>query len=88
MAKLALLLLVGGAVLGAAEHPGMVLVPGGEFTRGRTFPWSDYEVKWYPNPAKDDEPAHVLNLMDALKKSVGIRSRQGERKKRQARRSA
>lgn len=35
----------------------MVLVPGGEFTRGRSFKWSDYDVKWYPNPAKDDEPA-------------------------------
>ena len=40
----------------------MVLVPGGEFTRGRSFKWSDYDVKWYPNPAKDDEPARRITV--------------------------
>jgi formylglycine-generating enzyme required for sulfatase activity len=46
----------------AAEPAGMVSIPGGEFTRGRTFQWPDYEVKWYPNPAKDDEPSRKITL--------------------------
>jgi formylglycine-generating enzyme required for sulfatase activity len=37
-------------------------VPAGEFTRGRTFAWPDYEVAWYPNPAKDDLPARRIYL--------------------------
>ena len=40
----------------------MVPIPGGEFTRGRTFEWKDYDVKWYPNPAKDDEPARKISV--------------------------
>ncbi|MFN3326006.1 MAG: formylglycine-generating enzyme family protein [Bryobacteraceae bacterium] len=40
----------------------MVFIPGGEFMRGRTFEWSDYEVKWYPNPAKDDRPVRTITL--------------------------
>jgi formylglycine-generating enzyme len=40
----------------------MVRVAAGEFTRGRTFPWSDYETPWYPNPAKDDLPARKIHL--------------------------
>ena len=58
----ALLLLACGVGLFAAERPGMVLIPGGEFIRGRTFKWPDYEVKWYPNPAKDDEPARKITV--------------------------
>jgi formylglycine-generating enzyme required for sulfatase activity len=40
----------------------MVSFPAGEFTRGRTYVWSDYDVKWYPNPAKDDTPAKKISL--------------------------
>ncbi|MDQ6664290.1 MAG: formylglycine-generating enzyme family protein [Acidobacteriota bacterium] len=38
----------------------MIAIPGGEFLRGRTFAWADYDVKWYPNPAKDDEPVRKI----------------------------
>jgi sulfatase modifying factor 1 len=49
-------------VIQAAE-PGMVLIPAGEFLRGRSHPWSDYdEVKWYPNAARDEEPARRISL--------------------------
>ena len=58
----AFLLLACGVGMCAAERPGMVLIPGGEFVRGRTFKWPDYEVKWYPNPAKDDEPARKITV--------------------------
>jgi formylglycine-generating enzyme required for sulfatase activity len=40
----------------------MVTIPAGEYLRGRAFPWSDYEVAWYPNPAKDDTPTQRLQL--------------------------
>ncbi len=40
----------------------MVLIPAGTFLRGRTFPWADYDVAWYPNPAKDDQPARRITL--------------------------
>lgn len=40
----------------------MVLIPGGEFQRGRTFVWADYDVKWYPNPAKDDLPVRKITV--------------------------
>jgi len=61
MARLFSLLLAALAA-NAANPEGMVLVPGGTFTRGRTFEWSDYTVKWYPNPAKDDIPARKITL--------------------------
>lgn len=40
----------------------MALIPAGNFTRGRTFEWPDYKVAWYPNPAKDDQPARSIAL--------------------------
>lgn len=40
----------------------MVFVPGGEFTRGRTFEWPDMDVKWYPTPMKDDLPARRIHV--------------------------
>lgn len=49
----------------AADPSGMVLIQGGEFTRGRTFEWPDYDVKWYPNAAKDDQPARKI-LLDSF----------------------
>ena len=48
-------------ILFAAPPPGMLLIPGGEYSRGRTFEWKDYEVKWYPNPAKDDLPVKKIS---------------------------
>jgi len=40
----------------------MVLVPGGQFNRGRTFDWPDTKVKWYPNPLKDDLPVRPITV--------------------------
>jgi formylglycine-generating enzyme len=40
----------------------MVEIPGGEFLRGLTYEWTDYAVKWYPNPAKDDTPAVRITI--------------------------
>ena len=40
----------------------MATVPAGEYLRGRTFPWSDYDVAWFPNPAKDDGPPRRLKM--------------------------
>src|SRR5436309_2702022 len=45
-----------------APPAGMVEIPGGDFQRGRTFAWPDYEVKWYPNPAKDDLPVRKITV--------------------------
>ena len=54
-------LIIIGAIASASES-GMVSIPAGEFLRGRTYQWSDYDVKWYPNPAKDDLPVKRLTL--------------------------
>ena len=48
------------ALAANAAEPGMVNIPAGEFLRGRSHPWPDYDVKWYPNPAKDDVPARRI----------------------------
>jgi formylglycine-generating enzyme len=55
-----LLLFACGGVI--AAESGMVLIPAGEYLRGRTYEWSDYEVEWYPNPAKDDRPVRKISL--------------------------
>lgn len=57
----AIAVLILGTVLIAAET-GMVEFPAGAFLRGRSYEWSDYEVAWYPNPAKDDVPAKNISL--------------------------
>ena len=49
------------AALLAAE-PGMVFIPGGEFSRGRTFKWTDAEVKWYPTAHQDDLPVRLISV--------------------------
>ena len=54
-------ILICGTIL-LASDAGMVSFPAVEFLRGRTFEWSDYEVKWYPNPAKDDRPVKKIAL--------------------------
>jgi formylglycine-generating enzyme required for sulfatase activity len=64
MGKLAVVaLLAAGASFHLwGEQARQIRVPAGEFTRGRTFAWPDYEVAWYPNPAKDDLPARRIYL--------------------------
>jgi len=47
------------STLDAAE-PGMVFIPGGEFSRGRAWESDDFEVKWYPTAHKDDTPVRVI----------------------------
>jgi sulfatase modifying factor 1 len=50
------------SILTFAAEPGMVLIPEGVFNRGRTFDWPDANVKWYPNPLKDDLPVRSISV--------------------------
>lgn len=45
-----------------AAEPGMVFIPGGEFSRGRTFEWTEADVKWYPTAHKDDLPVRAIRI--------------------------
>ena len=45
-----------------AAEPGAVFIPGGEFQRGRTHEWPDKDLKWYPNPLKDDLPVRAIQV--------------------------
>ena len=54
--------LAAAIVAHAGAPPGMVAIPGGEFQRGLTYKWADYDVKWYPNPAKDDTPVRKIHV--------------------------
>src|SRR5688572_24544159 len=49
-------------LLAVSAEPGMVLIPGGDFLRGRTYEWEDYDMPWSPNPAKDDRPVRKISL--------------------------
>jgi len=40
----------------------MVFIPGGEFQRGRTYKWADYDVKWYPTAHQDDTPVKTIHV--------------------------
>ena len=40
----------------------MVFIPGGEYQRGRTHAWPDKDLKWYPNPLKDDLPVRAIHV--------------------------
>lgn len=51
-----------GALLLCAAEPGMVLVPGGEFARGRTHALPDDGLKWYPDVMKDDRPIRTIRV--------------------------
>ncbi len=62
MARRAAFYFVLSLSLCAADPVGMVLIPGGEYLRGRSFEWADYEVAWYPNPVKDDVPARRVRI--------------------------
>jgi formylglycine-generating enzyme required for sulfatase activity len=43
-----------------ASEPGMIFIPGGEFSRGRGYDWPDTRLAWYPNPLKDDTPVRKV----------------------------
>jgi len=45
-----------------AAEPGMVFIPGGDFSRGRTYDWPDTKLIWYPNPLKDDLPVRKITV--------------------------
>jgi formylglycine-generating enzyme required for sulfatase activity len=45
-----------------SADPGTVFIPGGEFSRGRTYDWSDTRLPWYPNPLKDDTPVRKIRV--------------------------
>jgi formylglycine-generating enzyme required for sulfatase activity len=40
----------------------MAFIPGGEFTRGRTHEWKDYDVEYYPRANQDDSPARRIYI--------------------------
>jgi formylglycine-generating enzyme required for sulfatase activity len=40
----------------------MVFIPGGEFSRGRSYDWPDMRLAWYPNPLKDDTPVRKISV--------------------------
>jgi formylglycine-generating enzyme required for sulfatase activity len=40
----------------------MVLIPGGEFQRGRTFSWEDAELKYSPTAFNDDLPVRTIHV--------------------------
>ena len=40
----------------------MVFIPGGEFSRGRSYDWPDTRLPWYPNPLKDDTPVRKIYI--------------------------
>lgn len=39
-----------------------VVIPGGEFSRGRDYDWPDTKLAWYPNPLKDDQPVRRIHV--------------------------
>lgn len=45
-----------------AAEPGMVLIPGGEYVRGRSHALPDDGLKWVPDLVKDDQPAKPIKL--------------------------
>ena len=40
----------------------MAFIPGGEFSRGRTYEWADTKLIWYPTVLKDDLPVRTISL--------------------------
>ncbi|MBL8215796.1 MAG: formylglycine-generating enzyme family protein [Bryobacterales bacterium] len=57
-----LLVLAAAVTAGVAAEPGMVFIPGGEFTQGRNFPWPDADVPWYPTSHQDDHPPRKVTI--------------------------
>ena len=48
--------------IGLAAEPGMVFIPGGAFSRGRSYDWPDTRLPWYRNPLKDDTPVRKIYI--------------------------
>jgi formylglycine-generating enzyme len=46
----------------AAAQPGMQFIPGGDFSRGRTYDWPDTKLNWFPTPDKDDLPVRSIHV--------------------------
>ena len=61
-ARVSRFILILSAAFAWSAEPGMVVIPGGQFNRGRTFDWPDAKVKWYPNPMKDDLPVRPITV--------------------------
>ncbi len=40
----------------------MVFIPGGDFLRGRTFEWKDYDLGYYPTAHQDDTPVRRISI--------------------------
>jgi len=57
-----LLFAVASNLIAFAAEPGMVFIPAGEYLRGRTFEWKDYDMPWTPNPVKDDRPVRKIYI--------------------------
>ncbi len=43
-------------------EPGMAFIPGGDFSRGRTYDWPDTKLVWYPTVLADDTPVRKITL--------------------------
>ncbi len=48
--------------IGLAAEPGMVFIPGGAFSCGRSYDWPDTRLPWYRNPLKDDTPVRKIYI--------------------------
>lgn len=40
----------------------MMFIPGGEFLRGRTYEWKDYDLVYYPTAHQDDTPVRRIHV--------------------------
>jgi formylglycine-generating enzyme len=50
------------AVLSASSEPGMIFIPGGEYSRGRAHAHTDSDLPYYPNPLRDDLPVRKITI--------------------------
>src|SRR5690348_6526089 len=61
-ASLVLALSLAAAGLSFSSEPGMVFIPGGEYSRGRAHDHPDSNLPYYPNPLRDDRPVTTIYL--------------------------
>jgi formylglycine-generating enzyme required for sulfatase activity len=50
------------AIATASSEPGMVFIPGGEYSRGRSHVHTDSDLPYYPNPLRDDLPVRKISV--------------------------